>query len=205
MTRPTRPRSESSHELVAAEVLRKHASLTGTPITLPVPIEAIVEQTYGIAVLYDEIEEQPGAKILGALSPADKTIVLNTKHEDMLGSVIGPERFTYAHELGHWIYDAEDPNQGSLEFGTDAEPQRFCRDVASSGLARVEQLRETNANKLAAHLLLPEALVRAADLSAVLCDFRGTAHRWGVSQECLRIRLEGLGLLTAEERIDLLW
>jgi Zn-dependent peptidase ImmA (M78 family) len=205
VARPTRPRSDASHGVVAAEVLRKHASLSGQAITLPVPIEAIVEQTYGITVLYDEIEEPPGSKILGALSPADKTIVLNARHEQMLGTVIGPERFTYAHELGHWIYDAEDPNQASLDFDGQPTPQRFCRDVKSVGLERVEQLRETNANKLAAHLLLPEALVRRQDIDALLRDFRGTARRWGVSQVCLRIRLEDLGLLTNEERIDLLW
>jgi Zn-dependent peptidase ImmA (M78 family) len=205
MARPTRPRSNASHGVVAAEVLRKHASLTGQSITLPVPIEAIVEQTYGITVLYEDIEEPPGSKILGALSPGDKTIVLNSKHEQMLGSVIGPERFTYAHELGHWIYDADDPNQTTLDFDGQAAPQRFCRDVNTTGLARIEQLRETNANKLAAHLLLPEGLVRDQDIDAVLRDFRGTARRWGVSQECLRIRLEDLDLLTNEDRIDLLW
>ena len=36
---------------------------------LPVPIEAIVEQTYHLVVLHDEITEPPGSMILGALSP----------------------------------------------------------------------------------------------------------------------------------------
>lgn len=204
MARRPAPRSDKYHAVVAAEVLRKHAMRTGEPITLPVPIEAIVEQTYGLAILYEEIPEPPGSMILGALSPADKTIILNATHERMLGSVIGPERFTFAHELGHWIYDAEDPNQMSL--GVEAEPApQFCRDLQASGLADSDRIRETNANKLAAHLLLPDDLVRAEDTHAVLRDFRGTARRWGVSQECLRIRLQDLDLLTAQDRIDLMW
>jgi Zn-dependent peptidase ImmA (M78 family) len=205
MARRPAPRSERYHAVVADGVLRKHATRTGRPITLPVPIESIVEQTYGLAVLYEEIAEPPGSKILGALSPGDKTIVLNAIHEDLLGSVIGPERFTYAHELGHWIYDAEGADQMSLSLEAQTAPQRFCRDLQGSGLADVDRIRETNANKLAAHLLLPEALVRAEDIGAVLRDVRGTARRWGVSQECLRIRLQDLDLLTNEERIGLLW
>ena len=52
-----------------------------------------------------------------------------------------------------------------------------------------------NANKLAANLLLPEHLVRAADIDEILDDFRGTAERWQVSRRALQIRLSGLGLI----------
>jgi Zn-dependent peptidase ImmA (M78 family) len=205
MARRTFPRSDRIHAQVTGEVLRRHAALTGQAIALPVPIEAIVEQTYHLDVLRDEIDEPSGSMILGALSPATRMIVLNANHEDLFGSVIGPENFTLAHELAHWIYDADDPDQISFEFDTAAPAQEFCYHRESPGLAEDLRIRELNANKFASHLLLPEGLVRAADLDAVLRDFRGTARRWGVSQQCLRIRLEGLDLLTNEERIGLLW
>jgi hypothetical protein len=205
MAQRTFPRPDRIHAQITGEVLRKHAAGTGKPITLPVPIEAIVEQTYRLDVLHDEIEEPPGSMILGALSPADRTIVMNSRHEDLFESVVGPERFTYAHELAHWIYDADDPDQLTLDLDAPAHAEHYCYHRESPGLAEDLRIREVNANKFASHLLLPEALVRAADLTALLRDFRGTAHRWGVSQQCLRIRLEGLDLLWNEERIDLMW
>jgi len=205
MAQRTYPRPDRIHAQVTGEVLHKHAALTGQPITLPVPIEAIIEQTYGLNILHDEIEEPPGSMILGALSPANRTIVMNVRHEDLFLSVVGPERFTYAHELAHWIYDADDPGQMALDLGAGPPAEQFCYHRESPGLAEDLRIREVNANKFASHLLLPEALVRAADLAAVLRDIRGTARRWGVSKQCLRIRLEGLDLLSNEERIDLMW
>ena len=94
----------------------------------------------------------------------------------------------------------------TFDFDTAAPAEEFCYHRESPGLGEDLRIRELNANKFASHLLLPEALVRAADLDAVLRDFRGTARRWGVlPAECLRIRLEGLDLLSNEQRIGLLW
>jgi Zn-dependent peptidase ImmA (M78 family) len=205
MAQRTFPRPDRIHAQVTGEVLRKHASLTGTPIALPVPIEQIVELSFQLDVLRDEIAEPPGSMILGALSPASRTIVLNERHEDLFESVIGPENFTLAHELAHWIYDADDPAQLSLDLEQGTPVDQFCYHRESPGLDDDLRIREVNANKFASHLLLPESLVRAADLDAVLRDLRGTARRWGVSQQCLRIRLEGLDVLSNEERINLLW
>lgn len=193
MARPTRPRSNDQHKLVAAEMLRKHASKTGKPIELPVPIENIVELTYELSIEWDDIEELTDHKILGALSPSTRTIVMNERHLPMFEQWVGPERFTLAHELAHWVYDAENPDQGALALGDAAE--LFCRRDDTSTLDRTTQLRETNANALAAHLLLPDHLVLAHDVDDLLTDFRATAHRWGVSQQTLRIKLERLGVL----------
>lgn len=52
-----------------------------------------------------------------------------------------------------------------------------------------------NANKLAAHLLLPDHLVREVSIDLIVSDFRRRAADWGVSQQTLRIRLETMGLL----------
>jgi Zn-dependent peptidase ImmA (M78 family) len=174
-----------------------HASKTGKPVELPVPIDLIVELTYGLTIEWDDIEEPVDHKILGALSPSTRTIVMNTRHLPMFERWVGPERFTLAHELGHWIYDAENPDQGALDLGD--RPELFCRRDDTSTLDRTTQLRETNANALAAHLLLPDELVLAHDLDSVLTSFRATAHTWGVSQQTLRIKLERLGVLDDDD------
>jgi hypothetical protein len=197
MARPTRTRSNDQHKLIAAEVLRKHAAKTGKPIELPVPIEHIVELTYGLNIEWGDIEEPLDHKILGALAPSTRTIVMNEKHLPMFERWVGPERFTLAHELAHWVYDAENPDQGALGLGDALEV--FCRRDDTSTLDRTTQLRETNANALAAHLLLPDELVLAHDVDELLANFRATAHAWGVSQQTLRIKLERLGFLDDDD------
>jgi hypothetical protein len=194
MARKTFPRRDQAHSVVANEILVRHARLTGQAIELPVPVDLIIEKTYGLEISWDVIEEPAGAMILGALHPGDRRIVLNERHSQMFDRWVGPERFTLAHELAHWVYDADDPNQ--LAFATeDPSGAKFCYHRESQGLADDGRIREVNANKLAAHLLLPEHLVRQASIDAVVADFRSTAARWGVSQQTLRIRLEDLGVI----------
>lgn len=196
MARSTFPRKNEVHKVVAGEVLHRYATETGEPVTLPVPIEMIVERTYGLTIHWEDIDEPDGFVVLGALSPSTKTIVMNTLHIERFERWVGPERFTLAHELAHWIYDA-DADQGTLDLAGEADV--FCRRDDTSVLDHTTQIRELNANKLAAHLLLPDDLVLAADLDAVLADFRGTANSWGVSQSTLRIKLEGLGVLDDDD------
>lgn len=193
MARRTYPRKNDAHKLIAAEVLRRHATKTGELIELSIPIERIVEVSYELSIEWNDIDEPPDHKILGALSPSTRTIVMNTRHLPMFDRWVGPERFTLAHELAHWLYDAENPEQGTLDFGDTSEI--FCRRDDTSVLDDTTRIREQNANALAAHVLLPDDLVLAQDLDAVLADFRATAYAWGVSQQMLRIKLERLGLL----------
>lgn len=192
MARPTHPRRNDGHKMVAAEVLRRHATRSGKPIELPVPIELIVEITYELSIEWHDIDEPLDHKILGALSPSTRTIVMNTRHLPMFDRWVGPERFTLAHELAHWLYDAENPGQGTLDLGGTSEI--YCRRDDTTKLDETTKLREQNANALAAHILLPDDLVLAQDLDAMLADFRGTAHAWGVSQQTLQIKLERLGV-----------
>ena len=196
MPRPTYPRPEHLHALTASNVLVKHASIVGAQVALPVPIELIIEQTYGLEILWEEIQESPGFIILGKLQPRCRRILLNIRHQAMFEEWIGPERFTLAHELAHWIYDADNPDQ--LAFNLEEEPpEQYCYHDKSPNLRAEETLRirEMNANKLAAHLLLPEDLVRSAAIEEVLKDFPGTARKWQVSRTTLWIRLQELGLI----------
>ena len=192
MARRTYPRSAESHERKAASILRRHAETTGQALSLPVPIEMIVEQTYELTVIYDNIDEPDDAMILGALDPSSRTIVMNEAHQDLFEDVIGPDRFTLAHELSHWVYDADDPNQMAL-FRPDGNDRVFCLDRRAVGLSDSERIREVNANKLAAALLLPASLVLDEAHRIATVDHRTLASSWGVSQQAFAIRLEQLG------------
>ena len=194
MPRRTYPRPDHHHAATASNVLVRHASTVGVPVSLPVPIELIIEQTYGLEILWEDVPEAPGTLILGALAPRDRRIVLNTRHESLFEQYMGPERFTLAHELAHWIYDADDPDQLTLDLG-EQSAEIYCYHRESPGLSETMRIREVNANKLAAHLLLPEDLVRRTNITEVLRDFPGTAKRWQVSRTTLWIRLQDLGLV----------
>ena len=194
MSRWTYPRPDHHHALTASTILARHASNVGVPVTLPIPIEMIVEQTYHLEILWEEIREPPCTIILGALAPHDRRIVLNSRHEALFGEYMGPERFTLAHELAHWIYDADNPDQLAFDVGEPAE-ERYCYHRESPGLTEILRIREVNANRLAAHILLPEALVRPANIDEVLKDLSGTATRWKVSRTALEIRLGEMGLI----------
>ena len=203
MPRPTFPRSNDNHALAARKILNKHAALVGSPVTLPIPIELIIEQTYGLEILWEELPEPPGAIILGKLQPSYRRIVLNIRHEAMFEEWMGPERFTLAHELAHWVYDADNPEQ--LSFNLEEGPEeQYCYHNESPNLRALETLRirEMNANKLAAHLLLPEDLVLKEDMEVVLRDIPGTASKWRVSRTTLRIRMQELGLIKGSDVIQ---
>ena len=194
MPRRTFPRSQHRHALTASKVLTRHALATGSPVTLPVPIEMIIEQTYRLEILWEDLEEPSGLMILGKLRPHCRRILLNTRHEALFEKYIGPERFTLAHELAHWIYDADNPDQLAFDLDVQLEDQN-CYHLESAGLSEDFRIREINANKLAAHLLLPEDLVRSVSLYEILEDFSGTAAAWQVSRTTLCIRLQELGLI----------
>jgi hypothetical protein len=201
--RKTYPMPDRHHLVIAGNVIRRHEARIGRPVELPVPIELIIESTYEITVDWDEIPEPEETMILGALHPSSRRIVMNTRHDELFGRVIGPERFTLAHELGHWIYDADDPAQGAFDLLPAAD--QFCYWREGGQLSDDLRIREMNANKLAAHVLLPTHLVMAADIDAVVADLRGTAALWGVSQRTLQIRLRNMDLLDRDysDQLDL--
>lgn len=191
MSQKAFPRSHQRQEEKACEVIARHERVTGTPVGFPVPVELIVEETYGLEVLWDDIDEPSDVRILGALIPSEKRIVMNARHDELFVDVIGPERFTLAHELGHWLYDADDPDQLALSFDEISPELCLAPRAAESEDTR---LRELNANNFAAHLLMPEYLVRAADVEEVLGAPRRTASEWGVSVQALSYRLDFLRL-----------
>ena len=186
------PRPAAQHEARAAEVLRSYASRFSWPPSLPIPVDRIIEQAFDLRIEWGPVKEDADEQVLGALDPQTKTVHMNEKHLHLFEDVIGPERFTLAHELGHWVYDASSPDQMTLDM--EVPETVFCRDTRSKPGSDSAAIREINANKFAACLLLPSDLVGAAVAGVSKLNVAHLAAEWGVSKATLRIRISDLGL-----------
>lgn len=94
-------------EDVTTQRIHEYEAETGVSVTLPVPIEQIVEQVLGLDFDWDVIEERPGEQILGGLDAANKKILLNEAHTDLFEQKPGLLRSTIGHEAGHWDIDID--------------------------------------------------------------------------------------------------
>ncbi|MFM9045561.1 MAG: ImmA/IrrE family metallo-endopeptidase [Solirubrobacterales bacterium] len=157
---------------------------------LPVPVEKIVSNTFGLLIREVEdmteapgLEEERSTNVSGLLLTGPGEIWVNAAEARQWE---GRKRFTICHELGHYVI-----HQDSLE------PTVFCRriEVVDEGEPgpgddpRAELEREADA--FAAALLMPAALVaerRAAlddDLAALCAEF-------GASEKAMRYRLQAV-------------
>jgi hypothetical protein len=126
-----------------------------------------------------------GSTLSGLLFPAERRIYVNAVEAQRSP---GRRNFTIAHELGHWHLHRD--------AGDDAHA-RFCRSDDVGGDSRAIRLAlriEREANRFAAALLMPEALVRA-QAKELRLNVRLLAGRFGVSVVAMQVRLESLDLL----------
>jgi len=94
-------------EDVTAQRIREYESKTGVAVSLPVPVEEIVEQVLRLDFDWDVIEEQPGEQILGGLDAVNRKILLNEAHKDLFDEKPGLLRSTIGHEAGHFDIDVD--------------------------------------------------------------------------------------------------
>jgi Zn-dependent peptidase ImmA (M78 family) len=147
-------------------------------------------ETYSMRLAWDEVPELPNERIVAELHPKARTIVLNRRHRGEFLAADHPVPFALAHQLGHWLYDAD--HARSL-----MDHPVFCRSRATSDTARV---RELNADGFAMALLVPTTLYRAEisrgrplrRLTSADLDTRASAV--GIPVQALRTRYEQLGL-----------
>lgn len=156
----------------------------------PVPVERLVEVHLDLRILWKEIPEVGEHTILAYIRPSERTIVMNEAQLGHFERYLGTEVFTLGHEVGHWdLHVAKGSRQ--LSFGGESEREFVCR-------WREKDRREWQADRYAAALLMPEALVREAVAGLDLSLWR-TLYRlkeaFAVSIMALRIRLEELGLI----------
>jgi Zn-dependent peptidase ImmA (M78 family) len=104
------------------------------------------------------------------------------------------QRFTIAHEVGHFVLHAPDSQQQRLFVDRS---MMFKRDEDSS---TGDAVQEIQANQFAAALLMPEKLIREEMAAAHLDlddeeDVSNLAKRFNVSGAAMTFRLKNLGLL----------
>ena len=154
-----------------AGVLRQRYHALFADRELPVPVHRIAEDLLGLRVLQDSDLDD----VSGALYPASREIVVNAEEAE------ARQRFTLAHELGHWVCHCVDRRDQPV----------FCRhrdlDLSS------DRALEREANVFAAELLMPEPDVRAAFARGG--EVKELASEFGVSPLAMQWRLYSFELI----------
>jgi len=151
---------------VARKLLTRH-SITSPPV----PLEPILHHE-GLEVRYSK---RMGRKSSGIFYPSRKQLIVNANHH------IHRQRFTIAHELGHYFLIHEG-GQFIDEVGFDGE---YGTGILEKG--KELMIADTEANEFASELLIPLTFIKA--------DFKNEnnpeilARRYNVSRAALFVSL----------------
>ena len=152
----------------------------------PIDVDHLAEEAAGLDVqLHGNLRAllgTPGPKLSGLLLLSEDRVYVDAVEAERS---TGRRRFTVAHELGHW------------HLHRDRGDSHYCRpeDIGGSqddlyALKRIE----SEANRFAAALLMPEAAVRE-QAARLRLSIPALARRFGVSAPAMQVRLEVLDLL----------
>jgi len=145
----------------AAEVIARHQA------AFPVKVGSIASDL-GIKVLVSDLPLAVSGKLSKNAQTGEWEIRVN-RHEHK-----NRQRFTIAHEIAHYLLHRS-------EIGNELVDDTFYR----SGLS---ERRETEANKLAAEILMPWPLIRNL-MQAGHTQSTDLADKLGVSEAAMHIRL----------------
>ena len=136
----------------------------------PVPIDRII-QDIGLPLSYEALEDH----ISGYIERADGSyrIVVNANHAPTR------QRFTAAHELGHYIYHRDLLGDGV------GDNRAYRSDDTNRPNPNIRPIHERQANSFAANVLMPRH--RLADVAGE--STAELATRFNVSQQAMTIRL----------------
>lgn len=95
------------------------------------------------------------------------------------------QRFTIAHELGHFVY-----HRPVIGDGVDDDRAYRSTEIGKYHNTNIGPHEESEANRFAAFLLMPEDIVRR--LRDENLDADTMARRLGVSRQAMNIRLEAI-------------
>lgn len=168
-----------------------------SPTHLPIPVKDIADSHYRIYVgrstsLVEKLPDSVQKRGLNASLSGLLLLGQNVKEIWVAAAEAersqGRERFTIAHELGHFLLHSEESVSSSNFF--------ICRtkDVHRTTSSQNKRGKEVEANRFAAELLMPEQLVEqlAHQWKASIPKM---ANLFDVSTEAMGIRLTQLGFL----------
>ncbi|MEA3009921.1 MAG: hypothetical protein QOJ91_1613 [Sphingomonadales bacterium] len=137
----------------------------------PVPIEAIIQE---IGLKLDrEVLDENISGFIERQADGGYRIVVNAFHSDTR------QRFTAAHELGHYIYHREFLGEGV------GDNRAYRAEGPARPNPNIRPLHERQANSFAANVLMPRH--RLTDVGAQATA--ALAQQFKVSPEAMRIRL----------------
>ena len=153
----------------AADFLKKHGI-----DSFPIDLDKICqnEDIQIFAADLSALAEKDNTQVSGAIAISDEARVIYVNKED----VRVRQRFTVAHELGHYCLHNPDPELAMISLRFGRSPQ------------------ETEANRFAAELLMPEEMLRNECKKTSLVFVPVIAKKFDVSREAMKIRLDYLGL-----------
>jgi IrrE N-terminal-like domain len=180
--------AEAQIEARAAELWRHHGLEPGFDV------ERLVDDL-GLGLVWESIDDEDGASVLGQLIPGKQLVVLNERHIGRLEEKEGRlRRYTVGHEIGHWMLHADAIRSGTLSF-FDGE-RVWCRDGSGDAIER-------QAEMFSAALLIPKDRLLAAVPKAPWQGW-GPVYRLAdtflVNLTPMRIRLERLGWMHRDDQ-----
>jgi Zn-dependent peptidase ImmA (M78 family) len=146
------------------KVIAKHWDST------PVPIDQIIRDI-GLSLFHEPMDDNISGYI--ERQNGSYRIVVNSNHASTR------QRFTAAHELGHYIYHRDLLGEGV------GDNRAYRAEGTNKPNPNIRPIHERQANSFAANVLMPRhRLTDVADESTVIL-----ASRFGVSQQAMEIRL----------------
>ena len=167
-------------EIVAArDLLAAYARVYGLEADAAVPVEEIASSFLGLLIRDDALDEG----VSGELRIREREIRVNVAEGDRWPR---RRRFTIAHEVGHWVLHKDDIADRVITRTIDRVPRERAKATTP------EQIREREANRFAAELLMPEERIHAA-VAEHGADVVQQAERFDVSALSMAWRLYTYG------------
>jgi Zn-dependent peptidase ImmA (M78 family) len=176
----------AKHKLTPQAVAKNLLKIYGTD--LPIDVAGIAK-AQGITIRMEELEDSVSGLLV--IKANLVTLGVNKSHHP------NRQRFTIAHELGHFLLHGQDAQaQDAKVFVDDLPVVLFRNQTSSEGTQR----QEIEANIFAAALLMPEDIIREQLTLQPIDAFddvsvKHLATQFGVSVRAITIRLTKLGLL----------
>lgn len=146
----------------------------------PVNVEGLIKEL-GVSL---EKDKELNRQVLGQLAPTDVGYKITVNKNDHYFR----QRFTMAHELGHFLMHRE-----LIHGGIDDDTMYRSTNAGTYFNPAITPAHEVQANQFAAYLLMPTELVRR-EWEACTGDVKAMANKFQVSPAAMQIRVDGLGL-----------